>query len=83
MNKNDLDMSEQHGSVICLTIDAPSAHAADESSPSRWRAYHFFLSYLVFLVDFQWMVHVPIEVSSGAWLSALADCFQRGRHLFQ
>ena len=61
----------------------PPLHAAGESSLSRWRAYHFFLSNLVFLVEFPWMVYIPLEVSLGAWLSALADCFQLGRGLFQ
>lgn len=82
--ENDPEKSQRRGGIIRLTVDAPSAHAAGEPRPPRWRSWEFFLYYFIFLVAFPWMVYVPIEVSSSmCLLSAPADGFRLKRRLFQ
>jgi hypothetical protein len=69
--ENDPEKSQRRGGIIRLTVDAPSAKAAGEPCPPRWRTYEFFLYYFVFIVAFPWMVYIPIEVSSSACLLLL------------
>ncbi len=81
--ENDPDKSQRRSGIVRLTVDAPSAHAAGEPQPPRWRTYEFFLYYIIFTTAVLWMVYTPIEVSSSSCLSALAHCSQLRRHSFQ
>ena len=61
--------SQQRGSItgILLNVDTPSAHAAGEPRPLRWRTFlYYFLFVTCFVVAFPWMVYVPVEDSSGS-----------------
>ncbi|KAH9043958.1 MBOAT, membrane-bound O-acyltransferase family-domain-containing protein [Lactarius pseudohatsudake] len=62
--ENDPDKSQRRGGIVRLTVDAPSAHAAGEPQPPRWRTYEYFLYYFLFIIAVSWMVYIPIEVSS-------------------
>jgi hypothetical protein len=75
--ENDPDKLQRRGGIIRLTVDAPSARAAasGDPRPPRWKTYEFFLYYFIFAVAFSWMVYVPIEVSSSAYVSAHDICF--------
>jgi len=64
--ENDPDKLPRRGGISRLTVNVPSARAAGESHPPRWRTPEFLLYYVVLLSVVLWMVYLPIQLSSSA-----------------
>ncbi|KAH9955917.1 MBOAT, membrane-bound O-acyltransferase family-domain-containing protein [Russula dissimulans] len=62
--ENNPDKSPRRAGITRLTVDVPSARAARETHPPRWRTPEFLLYYVVFVFAIPWMIYLPIQLSS-------------------